>query len=104
VSFAKICSALCVASTCLGAVIGWEVGERIGIAALPPNAWAGDGVGILDHSLTGSGWGALIGFGFGVICCFVWYFFAQWHQSRKVVSQASAPDAHVWPPAPTQRP
>jgi len=99
----RIYFALCVVPTFIGTVIGWQVGENIGIAALPPNAWAGDGVGVLEQNINYSGWGTLIGFGFGVICCFVWYFFARRHHSRRVLSQAAASEDQVWPPAPTHR-
>jgi len=95
---------LCLVPTILGTVIGWQVGEEIGIAALPPNAWAGDGMGILVQNIHGASWGALIGLGFGVACCLIWYFFARRRQSQKVAPQANPPDVQVWPPAPTQRP
>ena len=98
----RIYFAFCVVPTFIGMVIGWQVGENIGIAALPPNAWAGDGAGIFDCSITGSGWGALIGI--GVACCVAWYFVARRRQSRKVSLQTSAPEDEVWPPAPTHLP
>ena len=95
---------LCVFLTLLGMITGWQVGENIGIAALLPNAWAGDGVGILVWNIHGASWGGLIGLGFGVACCLTWYFFARQRQPQKIAPLANSPDAQVWPPTPTQKP
>jgi len=95
------CLVLCFITTTIGIVAGWLVGEQRGIAALPPNAWAGDGIGILIKSMEGSCWGALGGLGFGIICCLAWHFHTRRRQAQGVVPQASVPDDQVWPPAPT---
>ena len=89
--------------TLLGMITGWQVGENIGIAVLPPNAWAGDGAGILVWNIHGASWGMSIGFGVGVSCCLIGYFVARRRQLRRVIPQGSVPEDGVWPPAPTHR-
>ena len=79
---------LCLAFTLIGTVIGWQVGENIGIAALPPNAWAGDGIGILVQNIHGACWGALIGLGVGLVCCLIGYFFARSRPPQKITPVA----------------
>lgn len=91
-------AALCLVPTVIGTIIGWNVGDKIGIAALPLNAWAGDGIGILIDDIRYSGWGALIGFGFGLVCCLVLHVLVL--RSRYVLPLSLPPDDSVWPPPP----
>lgn len=49
-------------------IVGWKIGEQKGIAALPPNAWAGDGVGVFIASSDGAYQGIAVGFGIGLAC------------------------------------
>ena len=68
----KICLGFCFLASVIGMVDGWKIGERKGIAALPPNAWAGDGVGVFIASSDGASQGIAIGFGIGLICFFAY--------------------------------
>ncbi len=91
--------ALCFVPTIIATIVGWNIGEKIGIAALPPNAWAGSGVGILLDSIDYSGWGASTGFGFGLACCFILHLLARRSRSRHSLP-LTPPDDSVWPPPP----
>lgn len=88
----KICIELCLISPIIGAIIGWKIGERIGISQLPPDAWAGSGIGILLQSIYGAAWGTLIGFVASAVCCYVWYRIVQRHRVTVAVPKTVAAD------------
>ncbi len=83
----------------LGIVIGWQIGDNIGVSQLPPNAWAGDGIGLMIWDFRGAFWGAVIGFGVGLVCCLLWHFLVQ-RRTPAIVSGVVPEDGEVWPPAP----
>ena len=93
---------LCFVSGIIGAIIGGYVGEQIGIAALPPHAWAGDGIGILIDQMEGVAIGAGIGIFFGVIGILSWRRITR--KRAEVVSEIIVADHSVWPPPPTLSP
>ena len=83
----------------LGIVIGWQIGNNIGMSNLPPNAWAGDGIGVIFEAAFDAFWGAVIGLGIGGICCLLWHFLVQ-RRTPPIASGVVPEDGEVWPPAP----
>lgn len=77
---------LCFSLAVIGAVAGYHRADQIAIAALPPNAWAGDGVGVsiadVDGTVNGAGLGLLL----GLVCCFLLWLFTR--QCRRGVVEA----------------
>ncbi|MGI4789785.1 MAG: hypothetical protein ACRYFS_13155 [Janthinobacterium lividum] len=64
----KICLGFCFVSSVIGMIAGWKIGEQKGVAALSPDAWAGDGVGVFIASCDGASQGISVGFGIGLVC------------------------------------
>ncbi len=86
---------LCLGLAIPGGILGWQIGDRVGIAALPPNAWAGDGIGLMIDDVIGGGVGGLLGSGLGGLCLLVWH-----RINRKRRPQDVITDEQVWPPPP----
>jgi len=93
-------AAICLVFALLGLVAGGVIGFIVGTSNLPPNAWAGDGFGVMLEATFDAFWGAVTGFGVGSICCLLWRFLVQRRTTALAAAEAVPEDGEVWPPAP----
>ena len=91
---------ICLLFALLGLVAGGIIGFMIGVSNLPPDPWAGDGIGVMFAAVVGAFWGAVIGVGLGG--CLAWYMSVQ-QRTPTIVSGAVSQEGEVWPPAPQRQ-
>lgn len=94
---------ICLLFALLGLLAGGGTGFMRGTANLPPNAGAGDGIGVIFEATIDAFWGAVIGFGVGLVCCLAWHFFVQRRTPALAAAEAVLGEGEVWSPAPRRQ-